>query len=162
METPEESGTPSAPVTRSMRDRGRDPKARRSSITNGSRLLPTASGCSVWARIMNDTLGALMAHLGGADMVSETQKLASRRVSFLEAELIYLENEIATIRQEGGEPDPNKLDLYGRLADRQRRLSDPLGWRRTPRDLGPSLGDLMRQQTIIDQNVRTFGSEEQS
>lgn len=134
---------------------GRNPKARKSRIANGSSLLPTASGSSVWARLMRDTLANLMSHLGGADLASETQKLASRRVSFLEAELIYLENEIATTRQEGGEPDPNKLDLYGRLADRQRRLADPLGWQRTARHVGPSLSEVFRQGVLEQQQQAT-------
>lgn len=152
--------TPQARSIRGTMTAQRRKKLGQTRITNGKVLLPTANGSSIWARLVRDTLGNLMAHLGGADIASETQKLASRRVSVLEAELIYLEDTFATARQEGREPDPAMLDLYGRLADRQRRLSDPLGWRRTPRDLGPSLGDLMRQQTVIDQNVRTFVPED--
>lgn len=106
----------------------------RSSIANGKTLLPTASGCSIWARLMKDTLRQLIVHCGG-DLISETQKLAARRVSVLEAELIYLEDGFASVREAGGEPDPATLDLYGRLADRQRRLADPLGWRRAQREV---------------------------
>ena len=128
------------------------PKARKSRITNGSTLLPTASGCSVWARLMRDVLGNLTAHAGGADMLSETQRLAARRISVLEAELIYLENEIALARQEGRDPDPNKLDLYGRLADRQRRIAgEALGWQRTQRNVTPTLGELLRQDVMRQQ-----------
>jgi hypothetical protein len=91
---------------------------------------------------MRDTLNSLMSHLGGVDFASETQKLVSRRISVLEAELIYIEDTIARARQEGLEPDPLTAELYGRLADRQRRLADPLGWHRTPRDVSPSLHDI--------------------
>ena len=35
----------------------------------------------------------------------------------------------------GGRPDPAMLALYGTLADRQRRLAEPLGWSRTARDV---------------------------
>ena len=126
----------------------------RTRITNGKVLLPTASGSSIWARLVRDTLGNLMSHLGGADLASETQKLAARRVSVLESELIYLEDYIATERQEGREPDDAKLDLYGRLADRQRRLADPLGWQRTARVVGQSLGEVLQQdharQQLLD------------
>jgi hypothetical protein len=103
----------------------------RSSITNGKTLLPTASGCSVWARLMKDTFRSLEAHCAG--QMSETQRLAARRVSVLEAELIYLENGFALTREQGGEPDPITLDLYGRLAGQQRRLAEPLGWNRAQR-----------------------------
>jgi hypothetical protein len=108
---------------------------------NRSTLLPTTDGRSLWARIMRDTYSALInVHL--ADMASETQRLVARRISTLEAELIFLEDRFAAIRAAGGEPDAATLDLYGRLADRQRRLADPLGWSRTPR-VTPSLSDLI-------------------
>ena len=63
------------------------------------------------------------------------EKLAARRVSVLECELIFLEDGFASVREAGGEPDPATLDLYGRLADRQRRLADPLGWHRAQREV---------------------------
>ena len=49
--------------------------------------------------------------------------------------MIYLEDGFASVREAGGEPDPAALDLYGRLADRQRRLADPLGWRRAQKEV---------------------------
>jgi hypothetical protein len=111
---------------------------------NRSKLLPTTDGRSVWARIARDCYSALVnVHLAGE--ASETQQLVARRISTLEAELIFMEDKFAAIRAEGGDPDAMMLDLYGRLADRQRRLSDPLGWQRTPRDLTPSLSDLLRE-----------------
>jgi hypothetical protein len=114
----------------------------RSRITNGS-LLPTVDGRSLWARLMRDTLQNLEAHCG--DM-SETQRLAARRVSTLEAELIFLEDKFAAARAAGEEPNVAALDLYGRLADRQRRLADSaLGWHRTARDVTPSLDDIVRE-----------------
>jgi hypothetical protein len=83
---------------------------------------------------MRDTLQSLEVHCGGA--LSETQRLAARRVSTLEAELVFLEDRFAQVRAAGGEPDAALLDLYGRLADRQRRLTEAaLGWRPTARDV---------------------------
>jgi len=116
----------------------------RSRIGNGSALLPTVDGRSVWSRIMRDTRADLIVHCGGADCISKTLDIAVRRVSALEAELIHLENKIAQIRAGGGEPDAATLDLYGRLADRQRRLAEPLGWHRKPRDVTPNLNDYLR------------------
>jgi hypothetical protein len=109
----------------------------RSRISNGHVLL-NVDGRSTWARLLRDTLRSLEVHCGGE--MSETQRLAARRVSVLEAELCYLEDAFAATRAAGGEPDVARLDLYGRLADRQRRLADPLGWQRTPRDITPPLG----------------------
>ena len=49
----------------------------------------------------------------------------------------------AAIRAAGGEPDLEKLDLYGRLADRQRRLSESIGWERVAKP-PPSLQDHLK------------------
>jgi hypothetical protein len=132
-------------------------KSGRSRIYNGSRrILPTTDGRSLWARIMRDTYSALInVHLGGMDVASETQRLMARRISTLEAELVFLEDKFAAIRAAEGEPDASTLDLYGRLADRQRRLADPLGWHRTARPIGPSLS------TIIESGTWT-GAEDES
>jgi hypothetical protein len=117
----------SAPIAR---------RSHRSRVGNGSSLLPNCDGRSLWARLMRDTLQNLQAHCGGE--LSETQRLAARRVSTLEAELVYLEDKFARARAEGREPEIAELDLYGRLADRQRRLAEAaLGWKRVPRDVTP-------------------------
>ena len=133
----ENSPADSAPVAK------RSPTTR-SRIGNGSALLPNVDGRSLWARLMRDTLQSLEVHCGGE--FSETQRLAARRVSTLEAELIFLEDKFAEARAAGGEPDAAQLDLYGRLADRQRRLADPLGWQRTPRDIMPPLHKYLEQK----------------
>jgi hypothetical protein len=91
---------------------------------------------------MRETFECLLVHCGGADVVSETQRLIARRIGTLEAELVFIEDKLASIRAAGGEPDPATVDLYGRLADRQRRLADPLGWSRTARDVTPTLHEI--------------------
>jgi hypothetical protein len=105
---------------------------------------------SVWVRLTKDTLQICWS-IAGADDASETQKLMCRRVAVLETELVYLEEQFAAAREAGGEPDAAKVDLYGRLANRQRRLAECLGWQRTPRDIGPSLGDLLRRDFVQQQ-----------
>jgi hypothetical protein len=118
-------------------------KSGRSRIANGSgSLLPTTDGRSLWARIRRDTFRSIVQMCGGDDMVSETQTLMARRVGTLEAELVFIEDKFASIRAAGGEPDVVTLDLYGRLADRQRRLADPLGWQRQARPV-PSLEEYL-------------------
>lgn len=125
----------------------------RSRFTNGSTLFGRGvDGRSPWARLTRDTLSSLLSHCGGADVVSETRRLAARRVSVLESELVFLENKFAQLRAAGGEPNPEQLDLYGRLADRQRRLSESLGWERTQRDLTPSVAEYIAH-TNADENA---------
>jgi hypothetical protein len=114
----------------------------RSRIANGSQFLPLTDGRSAWARLQKETFLRLVQHCGGPDAISETQRLDARRVSTLEAELCYMEDAFCAIRAAGNVPDPASVDLYGRLADRQRRLSDPLGWSRTPRDVTPSISNI--------------------
>lgn len=116
--------------------------AQRSRIANGSMLLPKTDGRGVWARLMRETYQCLLVHCGGDGVVSETQRLIARRIGTLEAELVFMEDKFAATRAAGDEPNPASVDLYGRLADRQRRLADPLGWQRTPRDVTPSLADI--------------------
>ena len=134
------------------------PEARRKSgrskiANNGGSMLPITDGRSLWARIRKDTYRAIVTMCGGADMVSETQALMARRVSTLEAELVHYEDSFAATRAAGGVPDPVTVDLYGRLADRQRRLADPLGWQRTPRDVTPSLADIAAEIKPPDRKV---------
>jgi hypothetical protein len=128
----------------------------RSRVSNGA-LLAKTDGRTAWARIMRDTFRELVVHCGGDAEISETRRLIARRVSTLEAELVYLEDRFAATRAEGGEPDPAAIDLYGRLADRQRRLADPLGWQRTPRNVTPSPGDYLAAKHAHDAESLTDG-----
>lgn len=143
---------PNSRANLSSKGRAANPKAYgRNRISNGSgSALPTRDGRSLWARIRRDTINAIVnGHLAGADQASETQLLMARRVGTLEAELIHLEDKFARTRAEGGEPEPALLDLYGRLADRQRRLADPLGWERRAKNVEPPSLDAylaMKQQ----------------
>jgi hypothetical protein len=121
----------------------------KSRITNGSKLLPTVHPQSVWGRILRDTLDALTAHLGGASNVSEPRRLASRRASALEAELIHLENKFGTIRTAGGEPAPADLALYCTLANAQKRALELVGLDRVPRPI-ESIVELMAAEANRD------------
>jgi hypothetical protein len=110
----------------------------RSRITNGSALLPSVDGRSIWARLFRDTFDGLVAHCGGPSVVSETMRATARRAAALEAELVHLEDSFALARQNDQAPPTHDLDLYGRLADRQRRLHEVLGWQRGARDVSPT------------------------
>ena len=115
-----------------------DPKTKaRARITNGSDLLPTVDGRSIWARLMRDTLNAMLNHMGGEDNASEPQRMLARRVAAFEAELIHLEDSFARTRTEGGTPDVADLDLYSRMSSAQRRHLEAIGLDRVPRDVTP-------------------------
>jgi len=119
--------------------------AAKSRIRNGKKILPSAHPQSVWARLMRDVMGAVVQHCGGADYVSETQRLAIRRVATLEAELIHLEDQFARARQSGEIPPPADQVLYSTMANAQRRFCEALGWRPTARDVTSTLSALLEQ-----------------
>jgi hypothetical protein len=84
----------------------------------------------------------MVAHLGG-DIATEPQRMISRHVAVLDTEARYLADKIGTIRNAGGEPPEKTIDLYTRIANGQRRLLEALGMNRTPRNLNPSLGEII-------------------
>jgi len=101
-----------------------------SRVSTGRDLLPSEDGRSVWARIMRDTLRALITHCGGDSQISDTQRMAARRIAALESELIAHEDRIARIRRQGKEPPSATLKNYAMLAHQQLALSKAIGWDR--------------------------------
>ena len=120
----------------------------RSRLTNGRDLLPTVDGRSIWARVMRDTLAAMLTHVGGADYATEPQRMLSRRVAALEAELIHLEDGFARARSEGRAPDTEALDLYSRMSSAQRRMLEAIGLVRVPRDITPTLREYIASKEV--------------
>lgn len=121
-----------------------EPKAERSTLarsrlTNGSELLPDVDGRSTWARLFRDLLESMEAHVGGAGKQTEPERLISRRVAALEAELVAMESRFANLRMEGKQPSAGDLDLYSRMSNTQRRHLESIGIQRRPRDLVPDL-----------------------
>ena len=101
-----------------------------SRVSSGKDLLPSEDGRSVWARIMRDTYRAVIAHCGGDDVISDTRRMAARRIAALESELIAHEDRIASIRQKGKEPPISLLQIYTSLAAQQHRIAKDIGWDR--------------------------------
>jgi hypothetical protein len=56
-----------------------------------------------------------------------------------EAEMRLMEAKIAIDRQAKRDPDEKYIDLYSRLVNAQRRLTETVGMRRVPRTIVPSL-----------------------
>jgi len=122
----------------------------RSRITNGQSLLPSVDLRSVWGRLLRDTYQAMVSHCGGPDYISEPRRMASRRSAVLETELVFLEDRMARLRQEGKEPDPTLLDLYARLAGQQKRQNEAVGYDRQQRDITPSIEEYSRMVAAQD------------
>jgi hypothetical protein len=114
------------------------PKRVRSAVTNNRRLFVDGDGTSAWARRFRDLIFGHVSDLGGRDMLSEAQLSLIKRASTLELELEQAEGRLS----KGEQID---LDSYGRAASHLRRILESLGLERKPKDIGPTLGDLLRE-----------------
>ena len=127
-------------------------KSGRARITNGSELLPSVDGRSIWAQVFRDTLDAMVNHCGGQDVISEPKRMISRRSSVLEVELLHMEDQMAQVRASGGIPEPALLDLYSRLSNTQRRHLEAIGIDKAVIDITPSAAKelLVRKGDVTD------------
>jgi hypothetical protein len=112
--------------------------AQRSRVTNGSALLPGVDGRSPWVRRCKDVIAS---HLSDTPDASAAERSIIRRASVLTVELERMERQFAL----AGEADADDLDAYQRCANSLRRLLEAVGLQRRARDVGPSLGDVLRQ-----------------
>jgi hypothetical protein len=118
----------------------KDPQ--KSRVGNGTALLPGVDGRSAWVRRCKDVIAEHLSDMGGLDNTSAAERSIIRRASTLTVELERLEAKFAT---EGAASDSD-LDLYQRTAGNLRRLLEAVGIQRRPRDVSPSLGELMRDE----------------
>jgi hypothetical protein len=130
--------TVSSPPDRPKVGRQKDPQ--RSRITNGSALLLGVDGRNAWVRRCKDIITAHLSDLGGEDNTSAAERSIVRRISTLTVELELLEARFAA----AGAATPDDLDLYIRGSGNLRRLLESIGLRRRPKEVGPSLGEILR------------------
>jgi hypothetical protein len=112
----------------------------RSRITNGSKLLPGVDGRSPWVRRAKDIISAHLSDLGGVDNTSAAERSIIRRAAVLTVELERLEAKFAL----AGEASAEELDVYSRIASNLRRLLEAIGLQRRPRDIAPTLSQLIK------------------
>ena len=126
--------------------RQKDPQ--RSRITNGSALLPGIDGRSAWVRRCKDLIAAHVSDLGGEGNTSAAERSIIRRACVLTVELERMERTFAL----AGEASAEDLDIYARVAGNLRRLLEAVGLRRRARDIGPTLGDLLRDDAMTQRD----------
>ncbi len=117
------------------------PLTLRSRVTNGRRSFVDGDGNSAWARRWRDLIALHVSDLGGADAMSEAQLSLVRRCATIEAELEAAEGRLS----KGEEID---LDAYTRAAGHLRRILESLGLRRVPRDVTPTIAEIMARHAV--------------
>jgi hypothetical protein len=119
-----------------------DPGRRqRSRVANGKTLLPGIDQRSAWCRRAKELLADHLSDLGGESNTSAAERSIVRRACVLTISLEQLEAKFAV----AGEAKPADLDLYQRTAANMRRLLEAVGLQRRAKQIGPSLGELLRE-----------------
>src|SRR5262245_29546991 len=113
----------------------------RSAVTNGQRLFVAAGDVrGPWARRMRDIIELHISDLGGLENASEAERSIIRRAATLTIELERLEAKFSTLPNG---PRAEDLDMYQRCSNSLRRLLESIGIQRRPRDVTPSLEDVL-------------------
>jgi hypothetical protein len=94
-------------------------------------------------------IGAHLADLGGRDLVSEAEYCLVRRAALLTLELELLESRFEA--NDGAKAA--ELECYQRVASSLRRLMESLGLKRRARDVGPTLGEVLREGIRLDREA---------
>jgi hypothetical protein len=119
----------------------------RSAVTNGKRLHVVKPGDTAWARRFRDVLSQIISDLGGYDNLSEGQYQMARRCTTIIIQCEKMEGETAAGRN-------IDLEQYGQLTDRLGRAFHRLHsscLKRQARDVTPTLGDLLREDHLRQQ-----------
>ena len=96
-----------------------------------------------------------LADLGGPDNVSAAERSIVRRAAVLTTQLEQMERRFALAE---GEASVQELDAYQRGANTLRRLLGAVGLERRQKNVGPTLGDLLRAD--IEERQRAADAEE--
>jgi hypothetical protein len=103
-------------------------------------LLPGVDGRNAWVRRAKDLLALHISDLGGEDNVSEAERALVRRAVTLIVELERRE----MIFAQAGAADDDALAIYQTTVNTLRRTLEALGLQRRPRDVGLTLGQILR------------------
>jgi hypothetical protein len=114
----------------------------RSAITNGKNLLADVDHRSAWMRRLKDLVGDATSDLGGADLLSNAERVLVRR-----AAMLTLQAEMMESRWNGtdGEAPAKEIETYQRITNTLRRTLKDLGLQRRPRPITPDYSDMARR-----------------
>jgi hypothetical protein len=113
-------------------------KRPRSAVTSGRKTFIAGDPNSAWRRRFHDLVQGHVSDLGGRSILSEAQLALCKRAAGLECELEQMEGRMSL-------GEEISLDAYGRAASHLRRILETLGIERVPKDVGPTLGEILRR-----------------
>jgi hypothetical protein len=110
----------------------------RSAVSTGRDVLPGVDGRSLIARRYRDIASAILIDQGGEDLCSESRKQLVRRFAAAAVLAEQMESRLAN-----GE----RIDIaeHALLCSTLVRVAQRIGINRIPKDIVPSLGDLLRE-----------------
>jgi hypothetical protein len=111
----------------------------RSRMTNGYDFPRGVDTHSQWARRFRDLYSLHLADMAGSE--SEAEKAILRRACILITELERMEAGFAI----AGKAQLAELEVYQRAANSMKRMLEAVGLQRRAKEIGPTLGDLIRQ-----------------
>jgi hypothetical protein len=134
-----------APGEQKFRTPRKSRSAQASAISNG-RLLPShvnggVDGRNAWVRRVRDLISMHTADLGGIDNVSTAEQALIRRCATLITELERRELYFA----QTAKIDDTALAVYQSGVNTLRRTLESLGLKRCAKEIGPTLGQLLRE-----------------
>jgi hypothetical protein len=117
----------------------------RSALTNGSiGILGDVDHRTAWMRRLRDLTASHVADLGGEDVISEGERRLIQRCAMLTLQIEMIERRWATAND--GEAEGHKsLMVYQTATNTLRRTLETLGLRRRARQVGPTLGEVLRE-----------------
>ena len=94
-------------------------KRLRSAITNGTHLLANLDHRLPWARRLKDLISDITSDLGGADNISEAERVLVRRAAMMTLQAELMEQRFS--QNEDGAATSPQIEVYGRTTNTLRR-----------------------------------------
>ena len=132
---PEHRASNGAKQARLAKPRGR------SKLTNHRGLLPGAPHRDIWSRRFRDLTALHVSDLGSEENIACAEHAILRRCVTLQIEL---ERREVLFAQNGGASDA-QLQVYQQASNSLRRLLQALGLQRRTKQIGMSLGEVLRE-----------------
>jgi hypothetical protein len=130
-------------------------KRLRSAITNGTHLLANLDHRLPWARRLKDLIGDITSDLGGANNISEAERVLVRRAAMMTLQAELMEQRFS--ENENGAASSQQIECYGRTTNTLRRTLEALGLQRRARDVSDGVYDA-GDDLVEDDDLRAYNA----